>query len=214
VSREEGSAGRPPESADFAAARVGGSRRRPPIAVLAWVLILGGMVAVGLGGRSGSGGGGAAGGQTTGVAGVVPTLAPPAPSFLRLVEGTKSPRFDPDFPTLPPRNPTETGPPGPIELQATRHPSTVFVHGDVFAEQVTWVFVSLQTLDGQVGGWASVSIPGAAGEAKDNRPALRFDVELAVPTAMATGVLTVQANAYNSGGNLIASTRVRLAPEM
>jgi len=216
VSVENGAGGRPPESADFAAARVGGSRRRIPIAALAWAAILGGVVAVGLSGHLG-GSGGAGDPAAAGAAaatGAVPTTARPAASFIRLVEGTKSPRFDPDFPSPSPRDVEETSEPGPIALDATRQASAVFVHGDVFADQVTWVFVSLQSLDGQVGGWASVSIPGAAGEARDNRPALRFDVELAIPTTMATGVLMVQANAYNAGGVLIASTRVRLAADM
>jgi hypothetical protein len=212
VSADDGAGGRPPESADFVASRVGGTRRRRPVAALAWVVLLGAMVAVGLSGRSGGGGSGTAEGQAAATVGVATTAVPP--TLFRVVEGPRSPRFDPDFPTASPRNATETGAPGPIELQATRHPSTVFVHGDVFAEQVTWVFVSLQTLDGQVGGWASVSIPGAAGTANDHRPALRFDVELAVPTTMATGVLVVQANAYNAGGLLIASTRVRLTPDL
>ena len=208
-----GAGGRPPESADFAAARVGGSRRRIPIAALAWAVILGGVVAVGLSGRLGEPGGrtpNGAGGSTVAVA----TTAQPVPSFIRIVEGTRSPRFDPDFPSPLPGDVEETSEPGPIALDATRQASAVFVHGDVFADQVTWVFVSLQSLDGQVGGWASVSIPGAAGEARDNRPALRLDVELAIPTTMATGVLMIQANAYNAGGVLIGSTRVRLAAEM
>jgi len=210
VSGAGGSNQRPPEHADFAAARVGGARRRPPLAILGWVVVLGSVVAVGLSGRIG-----AAGATGTPGATAVPAATPsgrPAPSF-RLVEGTHSPRFDPDFPTLPPGNPTETSEPGPLVLEATRNPSSVFVHGDVFADQVTWVFVSLQTLDGQVGGWASVSIPGAAGEGK-GLPALRFDVELAVPTGMATGVLMVQAHAYDAHGGLVASTRVRLAAAM
>lgn len=213
MSPDDSSNGRAPESADFAAARVAGSRRRPPIAVLAWVVVLGGAVAFGLSGRSGGEGApGAAGPAAASTLASEPTGRTASSSF-RVVEGPRSPRFDPDFPTLPPRDATETSPPGPIFLAATRQPSAVFVHGDVDAQQVTWVFVSLQTLDGQVGGWASVSIPGAAGGGK-GRPALRFDVELAVPTAMATGVLTVQANAYNANGGLIASTRLRLAAEM
>jgi len=215
VSVGNGAGGRPPESADFAAARVAGSRRRIPIAALAWVVILGGVVAIGLSGRLGRPGGPGAAAHDAGAATVdVAITTRPAPSFIRIVEGTKSPRFDPDFPSPSPRDVEETSEPGPIALDATRQASAVFVHGDVFADQVTWVFVSLQSLDGQVGGWASVSIPGAAGEARDNRPALRFDVELAIPTTMATGVLMVQANAYNAGGVLIASTRVRLAADM
>jgi hypothetical protein len=214
VKPDDGSSGRAPDGADFEAARVAGSRRRPPIAVLGWVVILGCVIAIGLSGRSGSAAGGTAAAPTAATTLDVAPTGPPRLASFRVTEGPGSPRFDPDFPTLPPRTTTETSAPGPIRLQATRHPHTVFVHGDVFAEQVTWVFVSLQTLDGQVGGWASVSIPGAAGEAQDDGPALRFDVELAVPTAMATGVLMVQANAYNAEGALIAATRVRLAAAM
>jgi hypothetical protein len=214
VSADDSAGGRAPERADFVTARVAGSRRRPPIAILAWVVVLGGVVAVGLSGRSGGGEGspGAAEPAAAATHAAEPT-ARIASSF-RVVEGTRSPRFDPDFPTLPPRNASETSAPGPIALEATRQASSVFVHGDVFADQVTWVFVSLQTLDGQVGGWASVSIPGAAGAGTDHRPALRFDVELAVPTVMASGVLLVQANAYNAKRGLIASTRLRLAAAM
>ena len=206
MSRDDGAGGRGPEQADFAAARVGGSRRRSPVAVLAWIVVLGGVVAVGLSGRSGGGAGAPGAADTAAATGI-------ASSSFHLVEGSRSPRFDPDFPTAPPRNVSETSPPGPINLEATRQASTVFVHGDVFAQQVTWVYVSLQTLDGQVGGWASVSIPGAVGEGRDHRPALRFDVELSVPTGMVTGVLLVQANAYNGNGRLIASTRLRLAAD-
>jgi len=210
VSGAGGSNQRPPEHADFAG-RVGGARRRPPFAALGWMVILGSVVAIGLSGRIGGAGATSTPGTTAAATAAAPTER--VPSSFRLVEGTHSPRFDPDFPTPAPGNPTVTSEPGPIALEATRNPSSVFVHGDVFADQVTWVFVSIQTLDGQVGGWTSVSIPGAAGESK-GRPALRFDVDLAVPTAMATGVLMVQANAYNAKGVLVASTRVRLAAEM
>src|SRR5262249_56735477 len=101
---------------------------------------------------------------------------------------------------------TETSAPGPVSIQATRLPSTVFVHGEVVAQQVTWVYVSLQSLDGQIGGWASVSIPGAAGAGSDHLPGLRFDVELAIPTELAAGVLLVQANAYDAARGLVGST--------
>ena len=211
MSQLDGSNGRPLERADFAASRVRGSRR-PPILVLGWVVVLGGVMALGLSARSGGSGSEA----------VVANAASPAastfdfqpnPSFFRIIDKTIPPRFEPDFPSFP-TNIVATSEPGPINLQASRHPSTIFVHGDVFAQQVTWVFVSLQSLDGEVAGWASVSIPGAAGDSRDHRPALRFDVELAIPTGLATGVLVVQANAYNAAGGLIAATRVRLTPEM
>ncbi len=165
-------------------------------------------MALGLSGRSAGSGGSAA--VATGASQVAPGTSSGEPaatprrdfSSFRIVVGS----FPPDV--------TATSEPGPVSIQASRHPSTVFVHGDVFAPQVTWVYVSLQSLDGQIGGWASVSIPGAAGNGRDHGPALRFDVELAIPTQLAAGVLLVQANAYDAAGGLVGSTRVRLAAEM
>src|SRR5207247_10276387 len=72
--------------------------------------------------------------------------------------------------------PVQTSGPGPIQLLAQRHADTVFVHGDVFAPNITWVFFSLQAADGRVAGWASVSVPGSTGAAAaTGEPALRFD---------------------------------------
>jgi hypothetical protein len=205
-----GGPGRTPEGAEFGTTALRAARR-PPVFVVGWVLILAAFVAVGLSGRSDDSGANTTGGvqpttaavDTAGAGGVARVM--PRRSFPEI-----PPRFDPTYPEL---GVTQTSAPGPISLQATRHPSTVFVHGDVFAQRVTWIFVSLQSLDGQVGGWASVSIPGAAGDGGDHRPALRFDVELAIPTTMAAGVLAIQANAYDAAGNLVASTGVRLASE-
>ena len=146
---------RTPESADFAG-RIRAPRRRPPIAVLGWVAVLGAIVALGLSGQPTQSGATspatAAPGTDVARAGAA-SASQPRPSY-RLVGDTTPPRFDPDFPTFSSSAGIWTSPPGPINLQASRHPSTVFVHGDVFAQQVTWVFVSLQSLDGQVGGWA------------------------------------------------------------
>jgi hypothetical protein len=196
------------EEADFETARVGGGRRRPSIAVLGWVVVLICVIAFGLSGRS-DGSGSAAAGVGAGASGEVGVRgsAAVAPATTRATDRVVPPRFEPDG------VPIDNGISGPIHLAATRHPSTVYVHGDVFAQQVTWVFVGLQTLDGQVAGWASVTIPGAAGDGRDHRPALRFDVELAIPGTLATGVLIVHANAYNAVGGLVAATRVRLEPQ-
>jgi hypothetical protein len=204
VSLQDG--GRAPEHADFAASQVDGRRRRPSMALLGWVAVLVGVVGLGLSGRSGDTAAGPLAATDSSTAVPRPsaesTVAPPP------TRSVVPPRFEPDgFPIA-------TGAPGPIQIQATREPSTVYVHGDVFAQQVTSVFVGLQSLDGQVGGWASVVIPGAAGDGRDHRPALRFDVELAVPTGLATGVLVVRANAYNADGRLVGSTNVRLEPQM
>jgi hypothetical protein len=212
---QHGEDGRAPESADFAG-RIRLPRRRPPLVVLGWVAILGGIVALGLSGRPTQSGATATASKAlvTAVGKIADATASPLPPFLQFFTATTPPRFDPGSQTFPASGVVVTSAPGPIALQASRHPSTVYVHGDVFAQQVTWVFVSLQSLDGQVGGWASVSIPGAAGDGRDHRPALRFDVELAIPTGLATGVLVVQANAYNASGSLVASTRVRLTSDI
>jgi hypothetical protein len=77
---------------------------------------------------------------------------------------------------------------------------------------VTWVFVSLQDDSGRVAGWASVSVPGAAGPGNGDGPTLRFDVELAVPAGF-EGRLWVQANAYDAAGTQIASSRLDLPPD-
>jgi hypothetical protein len=52
-----------------------------------------------------------------------------------------------------------------------------------------------------------VSVPGAAGPAASGAPTLRFDVELAIPTAF-DGDLWVQAHAYDAQFGLVASARV------
>jgi hypothetical protein len=116
-----------------------------------------------------------------------------------------------DFPTD--TAPVQTNGPGPIQLQAKRRAETVFVHGDVFAVNITWVFLSLRGPDGRVAGWASVSVPGSASMVSGSgAPALRFDLELAVPSDFNRGGLVVQANAYNAHGALVESTGVDLAP--
>jgi len=120
------------------------------------------------------------------------------------VPGSGSPLFSPDM------APVVTNGDGPIVIHARRHPETVYVHGDVFVEQVTWVFISLQDVSGRVAGWASVSVPGAAGSGVDDGPTLRFDVELTVPSDLNNGSLWIQVNAHNSAGKLVANTRLEI----
>jgi hypothetical protein len=189
---------------DFASARVGGTRRRPPMVLLGWLVVLGGVVALGVSGRS-TGGEDAQPGTGRAIASVgtrITTLpsAPPQPT-IAMVPG--NPIVD---------GPVQTNGEGPIQLQAQRHPGTVFVHGDVYAVNITWVFLSLRAADGRVAGWASVSVPGSATMVSGTgKPALRFDVELAVPADFNDGALVVQANAYNAHGTLVESTGVDLA---
>jgi len=192
-------ADRTPETADFTAARVQGPRRWQPILVAGWLVVLAGVVALGLSGRStesaaGAGASGSIGPQITARA----TTAP-QPTTGRL----------PDF--TADTTPVQTSGPGPIQLLAQRHADTVFVHGDVFAPNITWVFFSLQAADGRVAGWASVSVPGSTGAAAaTGEPALRFDVELPIPNEFNQGQLVVQAHAYNAQGLLVSATSLDL----
>jgi hypothetical protein len=89
----------------------------------------------------------------------------------------------------------------------------MFVHGDVFVDQVTWVFVSLQNPTGRIAGWASVSVPGAAGPGARDGSTLRFDLELAVPSDFVAGPIWIQAHAYDSQGRVVASARLGTNPD-
>ena len=192
--------GREPEAADFSAARVQGPRRVQPILVAGWLVVLGGVVALGLSGRSTQSGTGAGAVASIGQSvSARPSTAPQPTLVARL----------PDFPAD--LTPVQTNGPGPIQLQAQRQASSVFVHGDIYAANITWVFFSLQGPDGRVAGWASVSVPGSAGPAAaSGAPAMRFDVELAVPDDFNQGPLAVLAHAYNSHGVLVSASSIDL----
>ncbi len=193
---------REPEGATFEAIRIGERRGRPPMFVLAFAAVFAGLVAVGLGTRSPAGG--------TAVFGSPATLASgtrtPAP-----VSSTRGSPFGPGSPLFSPdMAPVVTNGGGSIVLHARRHPETMYVHGDIFVKGVTWVFVSLEDASGRIAGWASVSVPGAAGPGVDDGPTLRFDVELAVPPELNTGSLWIQVNAHDSASKLIATTRLEI----
>jgi hypothetical protein len=192
--------GREPETADFSAVRVQGPRRWQPILVAAWLVALGGMVALGLSGRSADSGTGT---------GAVPSIGQ---SVSARPSATTQPTLIARFPGFPADvTPVQTSGPGQIQLQAQRHASSVFVHGDIYAPDITWVFFSLQGPDGRVAGWASVSVPGSVGPAAaSGGPAMRFDVELAVPSDFNEGTLLVLAHAYNAHGVLVSATSVDL----
>jgi hypothetical protein len=194
---------RVPEGATFEAARLGGPRRRPSLLVLTFAAVLTGVVAVGISGRMPA--------AAPGVPG-----SPIAQGSADTTEGPASP--GPEGPTSgpgssPDQAPTVMTTDGPIQLIIRRHPETMFVHGDVFVEQVTWVFVSLQNPAGRVAGWASVSVPGAAGPGARDGPTLRFDLELAVPLDFVAGPIWIQAYAYDSQGRVVASARLGTNPD-
>ena len=196
--------GREPESASFETARVGANRARPPLFVLGFLAVLAAIVVVGVGGR-----GPAQPSSAPPVAIDRASVGPAEPTIASsppLVFPLASPVASPDA------APILTSGPGPIQIVARRHPETMFIHGDVFVPRVTWVFVSLQDDDGRVAGWASVSVPGAAGPGVGNGPTLRFDVEVAVPDGYERR-LWIQANAYDADGAQVASTRLEVPPD-
>jgi hypothetical protein len=202
----DGRSEREPESASFEIARVPSRRGSSPIFILGFLVIVGAIVAVGAGVGSS--------GQPS-----LPPIALGSPvASLATVQATPTPEPSAE-PTIPPATPppspgrvqTVYSGEGPIELQARRLSGSVYIHGDVYVPQVTWVFVSLQDDAGRVAGWSSVSVPGAAGPARDKGPTLRFDVDLAVPIGFG-GRLWLHANAYDSEGALMTSARVEIGP--
>ncbi len=188
--------GREPERAEFAIARVGGGNRWSPFAVAAIAAVVMGMVGIAVGSRL----------STPPPA--VPPVAVAATSAPSFVAETAAP-----LPTVGslrvPIVPVQTSDPASkkVRLQVQRQPSGMFVHGDVYVAKVTWVFVSLRDASGTVTGWASVSVPGAAGPGVRGGPTMRFDVELAVPADF-TGPVTIQATAYDGSGRVIGSTQM------
>lgn len=199
--------GREPESASFDTARVGVGRTRPPFFVLGFLAVIAALVVVGVGGK-----GPAQAPSAAPVAVDSPSVGPsdrtasPPPVIFPGASAGGSPDASPDA------APILTSGPGPIQIVARRHPETMFIHGDVFVPRVTWVFVSLQDDEGRVAGWASVSVPGAAGPGIGNGPTLRFDVEVAVPDGYEDR-LWIQANAYDADGAQVASTRLEVPPD-
>jgi hypothetical protein len=189
--------GREPASASFETVRVPTRRGSPPIFILGFLVVIGGLIAVSVGSR------GSAGATSAPVA-----LGSPVATSSRSVVPTPTPVASPVRSVEPA---VATTGPGDIELLARRSSASIFVHGDVFVPMVTWVFVSLQDDRGDVAGWASVSVPGAAGAGSIGGPTLRFDVELAVPATF-SGPLWITGNAYDAGGHLVTSTRLEVAP--
>ncbi len=194
ASRDE----RAPEHADFAATRVGGPRRRPPIVALGFVLVLGAVVALGLSGRAPNGAG-ATGTLTPPIAtglDVGSSIPLPAPSALRAL---------PSAIDLPPTVSTFGS---KLQLQVRRGSDTVYLHGDVWARGVSWVYVSVLDSEGRVAGWASVSVPGGAAAGTSDVPSLRFDTEVAIPDWAADEVLWVQATGYDTSAKIVANAQL------
>ena len=108
---------------------------------------------------------------------------------------------------------TVTSEPGSIVLTARRNEDTVYIHGDLFAARVTWVYVGLQTSSGRIVGWTSVSMLEPAPDAgTGGDPGMRFDVEFAAPLDTYPGALFAVAHANDAEGRLVGTAEIELAP--
>jgi hypothetical protein len=198
---------RPAERADFEPARLNGLRRRPLIAIVGWVVVLGGVVALGLTGRTGE----AASVSATQAAVPQAGSAIGRSAALNPTASGLSRRFDPAFPSLVV---VETGETTSLAVRATRQPSTVAIHGVVLAHEATTVMFVLRALDGYVAKSIEMSVPELLADGRNSRPSWPMDVEFAIPTAMAASAFVVEADLYGPGGARIDLIRLRLAPEM
>lgn len=195
--------GRPADGADFRPRRLARGRTPP---LLVWIVALGGLVALGVAGRSGDGTAGSGGERAT-----------PAASRPAAVQDSSSTDSVVVRPTARPitGNPSASSGAGPIRLEVVRTSASIFVHADIHLERVAWVFVQVQTDSGRVAGWASMSFPGAvdppASPGDRLAPAMRFDVELVVPEDMRAGRLWTQVNVYDNLGQRVGTTRLPIA---
>ncbi|HUQ42991.1 MAG TPA: hypothetical protein VM451_01070 [Candidatus Limnocylindria bacterium] len=186
------------DGASFASTRISPPRRRPPIVVLGFLVAVGALVAVGIAGRPAT-----PSATARPVAAATSRPSEPAPgSAAPTAEASVAPSRQPIG------GPRMTSEPGPLALAAQREVDSVFVHGDVFVKRVTWVFVSVRDASGRIAGWASLSVPGAAGLAVGDGPAMLFDLELAAPYADYPTALDLHATAYDSTGRVIATGRI------
>lgn len=190
---------REPEGATFETASMGGRRGGPPVFILGFLAILASVVAIGVGG------------QATPGATPVPPAAATSPSA---TPAESLPVMVFPVPTPGSSEAVVVGSfGGPVELTIRRQSEGIFVHGDVFVPSVTWVYVSLLDAVGQMAGWASVSVPGAAGPALEDGPSLRFDVDVTIPPRLSDRTLWIQAMAYDGSGKVIGSARVGVRPD-
>jgi hypothetical protein len=184
-----------PESADFAPVQVGGRGRRghwAPMLAAGWVVVLAAVVALGALGR-------AAPAPVSSLPSAVPAAVGPVIRF-----GIN--------PRQQPAGPTRTSDPNLVALSVSTLPSGVAVSGTILSRSVVWVFVSVQDEAGAVQAWRSLSVEDPDGGIRPSlQPAFAIQIDLPAPTAT-SGLLWVEANAYNSIGRKVGSARQAFGP--
>lgn len=183
------------ENAAFAPVRVGESRRWAwtPVIAAGWLLLLGGVIALGALGRVG----------TSPDPSTVPAraAAPPIPG-----PGSPVPTMSPEGRPgrLPGSGPTLTDAPNLIAVSITPSARGVDLTGTVLSKAVVWVFVSVQDASGNVESWQSVSTEDP-GFRPDQQPS--FTMRIDVPSRAAGQPVWIEANAYNAIGRKLGSVR-------
>jgi hypothetical protein len=200
----------------FAPTSVQGARR-PRIVILLLVVAVGGLIALAaLGGTAPTPQSAAVEEATESPAATVVAQAqrssrPPPRASLHPPGVVLSRRFDPAFPNL---IVVEAGQTRTLAIEATRRPSMVAIHSAVFAQQATRAVFILHTLDGEVADSIAMLDPAMLADGRDVRPSWPIAVELAIPTAVASKVLVVEAEVYGADDARIDTIRLQLAPEM
>jgi hypothetical protein len=194
----------------FALMRVESSRRPRIPATLASAGVIG-LVAIGALNHLPGG---------TQIASVADTQAPPAATQpARTLRSSRPPPHGSLGAGLANGSPTgadavETGETGALAIQATRRPSTVAIQGAVFAQQANAVLFTMRSLDGEIADSIARLVPAMLADGRNHRPSWPMNVELTIPTALASTALVIEAEVYGPDGVRIDGIRLRHAPEI
>ena len=180
------------EHAEFAPTRIGGRRRRGwgPLLIAGWVAVLGAVVGAGAIGRAIDGSPRARPSLVAaGMPSPRPTIAAEAAPELRPTAG-----------------PARSSEPDPLAYEVSSDPTGLAITGTILARPAVWVFVSIQTLGGDVITWRSLSVEDPNGGIRPDRTP-SFELHVPLAATLAGGPLVVEVNAYNNIGRKIGSVR-------
>ena len=184
----------PAESAEFAPTRIRQRRGSGPVVLGLFVLVVGGLVAIGtldrLTGRSSPPvAGPAASAGLDGVAGAPPTTVPPVASSSHPTRSPETLRLD-------------------VRLDGQH----VFIHGSVLIQDVASIRLSLKEESGRTAERATVSVPGGS-TAFRLGPETRFDSYMRLPDHLVGVPAWIEARAYLATGERVATARSAVGDE-
>lgn len=181
------------EHAEFAPARIDGRGGRSwgPLLIAGWLVVLAAVVGAGTLGRTLDRS--AEGAQPS------PPLAGAATPLASALAGGA-----PE--ALAPSGPIRSGDPDPLAYDVSSDAAGLTITGTILARPAVWVFVSIQTVDGDVVTWRSLSVEDPNGGIRPDRTP-SFELYVPLAATLATGPLVVEVNAYNNIGRKIGSVR-------